>query len=463
MPVSFLPSLRSKQSRGPNFGNLNSPDSGGVPMTAPSFAGPSVPAPAAAAPAPATNPFPNPGGEGYGGGGIDPNNSGYGKTDSIYGMLGFPGALQLAGMIAAPNATSLADAYFGGKPTSIASKISDAFDTSVVDPSVVAPGKQADSGVETKGEYSGKGDVADPSLEGGTPAPGKGGVAEGGAKGDAGPSNEGPGGASQGTGTGTEDQGGTAGIYREGGAVPEPGMGSPPGPPPGMNPQPVPATLHTGEFVLRPEITQAIGPELLTAVNSGIIPPDILAETLMMLLEQYDPSYNDQPMPIAGPNGTMMPGGGNGIPPPGDRGTMMGAGNAPPTPSMADPMQMMTPPPGIPPEEDAPVHPGYRMGGAVLNRAERPWHTDNIEAPLNYGATLDGWREDNEDMDATMDVSMPGMRQYPRRSAMRPPPPEQSKASTEKRRFPVPPYRPQHEQSPMYRYGGHVSAMRGGR
>jgi hypothetical protein len=51
---------------------------------------------------------------------------------------------------------------------------------------------------------------------------------------------------------------------RDGGLIP-PAM-------PGEEPQPVPMTAHTGEFVIRPEAVQQFGPEMLTAINAGTFP-----------------------------------------------------------------------------------------------------------------------------------------------------------------------------------------------
>lgn len=331
MPVSFLPSLRSRQSRGANFSSLNSPNSGAPGAVAPS-APPSTPSMGAPLPMRGDGG----GGEGTGGGGMDPNTTGYGKTDSLTGMLGgvlSPGLAAL-GMVNNPQAATVGASLWGGKPSSLTSKISDTFDPNIVNPNVAAPGKATSAPDLEKADFSakaagpadlGKADFSGTGVSGGattaspsgpesdpgSPAgmsegPNSGQGQEGGSKGD-----------TAGTETGQADSEGAkarTGAYLppgmdQGGGAPSPDadMGAPPGMG-GGEPQPVPVEAHTGEFILRPEITQVLTPELLTAVNSGIIPPDMVRAALTSLLEMFDPTYNDGSMPVAGPNGTMMGG-----------------------------------------------------------------------------------------------------------------------------------------------------------
>ena len=73
------------------------------------------------------------------------------------------------------------------------------------------------------------------------------------------------GGAATGTGTGTEDQGGTAGIYRAGGytgagldGIVQPGMPA--------------GTVHEGEQVIRHASTRKYGAENLAPLNEGKVP-----------------------------------------------------------------------------------------------------------------------------------------------------------------------------------------------
>ena len=393
MASIFLPSQRSRQLRGPNFGNLNSPDSGapGTPAAAAGGGGGGFGTP--------TSLFNmGAGAEGAGGSPESGNNNSYGQTETWGGFLGGLASPALAGlaMVNNPNALSVGASLYGGKPTSLASKISDAFDTDVVNPNVAAPGKAAgpaDLGKADKGTGDlGKADFDGVGQPGGASTAGNVENAPSGDPADA--ANNSP-------------EGGKSETPADGGAKARTGAFLAPPPGGSMEPQPVDVTAHTGEFILRPEISMAIGPELLTAVNSGIIPPEIVAEALMALLEQYDPGYNDQQMPVAGPNGTMMPGNmggpmgmGGGQPPSvipmgggGDMGMGDGEGDVagaiqtdgfhpgapaiggPPSnlPPTADPRQSMQPPPGIPPEEDAPVSPAYRSGGMVGHAGQRNW------------------------------------------------------------------------------------------
>lgn len=466
--VDFLQSYRSRQTRGPNFGQFATPDTGS--FAAPVASGPAsipeppppAPAPAAAAPAMRQDSV---GGEGYGGGGVDPATSGYGKTDSIVGMLGLPGISTLAAMVNNPLAASQYESFFGAKPTSMASKISDTFDPNVVNPAAVSPDKGAASVDQGKADY-GFGDM------GGT----VGGSAQGGSdKGDGGADASAEAGSSDGPNSGDGAEGGAK--LRTGGAIPDtkPGLAE------------VPAILHETEFVFRPEIAQAIGPELLTAVNSGAIPPEIMRTAIEVLLEQYAPQYLQGDMPIAGPNGTMMSGeeagGGMGgeedmegmegmpgqnmvsgpsspgeigdsTPPSGDMPWMPEAGLGP----QAQLASSGGKPPAGPPEQKKPA---YRYGGAAMPHQKVV--PSGYEAPLGPEDTLDGWRSrEGGGMPHRMEAGMPGgHRQQRPPSALRQSGPGQQKGPEgEKKRFPVPSYRPQHERPPEYRQGGHVSAMR---
>ena len=135
MASIFLPSQRSRQLRGPNFGNLNSPDSGafGTPAAAAGGGGGGFGTP--------TSLFNmGAGAEGAGGSPESGNNNSYGQTETWGGFLGGLASPALAGlaMVNNPNALSVGASLYGGKPTSLASKISDAFDTDVVNPNVAA-------------------------------------------------------------------------------------------------------------------------------------------------------------------------------------------------------------------------------------------------------------------------------------------------------------------------------------
>ena len=239
----------------------------------PASAQPNAPLQIMAGSLPASMPTLGAPGEGYGGGGMDPNATGYGTSPSfgsfaanILGNLGPLGmATTLGTMIANPSRTTpygLQDLFgllgwgggAGATQANDPSLPSDANIDALAGGLAPGLGVNQPQGLGLSGNWgAGFSPEVQAAIDamGGTSTDGYGGSPTGG--------------AATGTGTGTEDEGGTAGIYRSGGytgagldGVVQPGMPA--------------GTVHEGEQVLNARSTRKYGTENLAPLNEGKVP-----------------------------------------------------------------------------------------------------------------------------------------------------------------------------------------------
>ena len=241
---------------------------------APAVAQPNAPLQIMAGSMPATQAFqPQGQGEGVGGGGMNPNASGYGTSPSFgsfatnvlsnLGPLGMFGTL--ATMVTDPQRATpygLTDLFglLGWGGSSGATQQNDPSLPSDTNIDALAGGLASGLGVN---QPTGLG-IGDQWGQGFSPEVQAAIDAMGGDRGD-GYAGSPTGGAATGTGTGTEDQGGTPGVYRRGGYT---GAGADGVVQPGM-----PAgTVHEGEQVLNARSTRKYGTENLAPLNEGKVP-----------------------------------------------------------------------------------------------------------------------------------------------------------------------------------------------